>query len=86
VGSQPGARGLARLGLCLDHPSWDVRRMAAELLGNSQASGSQALLQARYEREKDPLVRDAIAAAVSLRPARSDDTGATVAPRPKEGI
>jgi HEAT repeat protein len=85
VGSQPGARALARLGLCLDHPSWDVRRMAAELLGNSHASGSQALLQARYERERDPLVRDAIATAVSLRPTRGDDAGATITPRPKEG-
>jgi hypothetical protein len=59
--------------------------MAAELLGNSHASGSQALLQARYERERDPLVRDAIATAVSLRPTRGDDAGATITPRPKEG-
>jgi HEAT repeat protein len=73
VGSQHGARALARLGLCLDHPSWDVRRMAAELLGHSQASGSQALLRARYERETDPLVRDAIAMAVSLRPPERND-------------
>jgi HEAT repeat protein len=85
VGTQPGARALARLGLCLDHPSWDVRRMAAELLGHSQASGSQALLRARYEREREPLVRDAIASAVSLRPARGDDAGMSVIPHPKEG-
>jgi HEAT repeat protein len=86
VGSQPGPRALARLGLCLDHPSWDVRRMAAELLGHSQALGSQALLRARYERETDPLVRDAIAMAVSLRPPeRSDDAGTWVAPSTEGG-
>jgi HEAT repeat protein len=82
LGAQPGARALARLGLCLDHPSWDVRRMAAELLGQSQASGSQALLMARYEREKDPVVRNAIAMAVRLRASiRADDISASMAPR-----
>jgi hypothetical protein len=68
VGAQPGARALARLGLCLDHSSWEVRRVAAELLGQDKGPGAQALLRARYEREKDPIVRDAIAGAVSLRP------------------
>lgn len=69
VGSHPGPRALARLGLCLDHASWEVRRVAAELLGQDKSPGAQALLRARYEREKDPIVRDAIAAAVSVRPA-----------------
>jgi HEAT repeat protein len=68
VGAQPGARALARLGLCLDHSSWEVRRIAAELLGQDKSSGAQELLRARYEREKDPIVRVAIAAAVSIRP------------------
>jgi len=68
VGSRPGARVMARLGLCLDHASWEVRRVAAELLGQDKSPGAQALLRARYEREKDPTVRDAIAAAVSVRP------------------
>lgn len=68
VGAWPGARALARLGLCLDHGSWEVRRLAAELLGQDKSPGAQALLRARYEREKDPLVREAIAAAVSVRP------------------
>jgi protein involved in polysaccharide export with SLBB domain len=45
-----------------------VRRVAAELLGQDKSPGAQALLRARYEREKDPTVRDAIAAAVSVRP------------------
>jgi HEAT repeat protein len=68
IGSQPGARALARLGLCLDHASWEVRRLAAELLGQDMSASAQALLRARYEREKEPVVRDAIAAAVSVRP------------------
>lgn len=68
VGGNPGPRALARLGLALDHPSWEVRRVAAEVLGQDRSPGAQALLRARFEREKDPTVRDAIAAAVSVRP------------------
>jgi HEAT repeat protein len=68
VGRRRGARAMARLGLSLDHASWEVRRLAAELLGQDNSPAAQALLRARYEREKDPLVREAIAAAVSIRP------------------
>ena len=68
IASQPDVRVLARLGLCLDHASWEVRRLCAELLGQDGSAGAQALLRARYEREKDPLVREAIALAVSVRP------------------
>jgi HEAT repeat protein len=68
VGSQPGARALARLGLCLDHVSSEVRCVAAELLGQDSSAGARALLRARYEREKDQLVRAAIASAASVRP------------------
>jgi HEAT repeat protein len=82
VGAQPGARALARLGFCLDHGSWEVRRVAAELLGQNRGPGAQALLRARYEREKDPVVRDAIATAVSLRPTAR---AATNPPPSKEG-
>jgi HEAT repeat protein len=68
VGTEPGARALARLGLCLEHSSWEVRRLAAELLGQDRRPGAQGLLRARYERERDPIVRAAIGSAVSLRP------------------
>ncbi len=68
VGAQPGARALARLGLCLDHPSTEVRSLAAELLGQDNSAGARALLRARYEREKDQMVRAAIASAASVRP------------------
>jgi HEAT repeat protein len=68
LGARPGARALARLGLCLDHPSWEVRRLAAELLGQAKSPSAEGLLRARYELESDPMVREAIAVAVSLRP------------------
>ncbi len=68
LGEQPGVRALARLGLCLDHASWEIRRVAAELLGHTKTPAAQGLLRARYERERDPTVREAIAAAVSVRP------------------
>jgi HEAT repeat protein len=61
------ARILARFGLCLDHASWEVRRVAAELLGQDASPAAEALLRARYERERDPLVREAIQDAVSIR-------------------
>lgn len=62
------ASTVSRLGLCLDHASWEVRRLAAELLGQSGGDGAKGLLRSRYEREKDPMVREAIASAVTLRP------------------
>jgi HEAT repeat protein len=68
LGVRPGARALARLGLCLDHSSWEVRRLAAELLGQAKSPSAEGLLRARYELERDPMVREAIALAVSLRP------------------
>ena len=68
IGAQPGARALARLGLCLDHTSSEVRSLAAELLGQDSSTGARALLRARYEREKDQMVRAAIASAASVRP------------------
>ncbi|MGA7124396.1 MAG: HEAT repeat domain-containing protein [Polyangiaceae bacterium] len=73
VGARPGPRALARLGHCLDHSASDVRRVAAELLGHQTGLAAQALLRARYERERDPIVRAAIAAAASLRSASQSD-------------
>ena len=73
VSAQPGPRPMARLGLCLDHASWEVRRLAAELLAKDKGAAAQALLRARYEREMDPIVRDAIATAVSVRPPAGEE-------------
>jgi hypothetical protein len=46
-----------------------VRRVAAELLGQDPSAGARDLLRAGYERERDPVVREAIASATSVRPA-----------------
>ena len=54
------ARSLARLGICLDHDAWEVRRLAAELLGEQRDPQAIALLRARLERESDPAVRETI--------------------------
>jgi HEAT repeat protein len=74
---EPDARALSRIGLCLDHEAWEVRRLAAELLGQNKTPAAKSLLRARYEREKDPVVRSAIATAVTVRPppADVDDAG-----------
>ena len=64
----PDARALARLGTCLDHASWEVRRLASELLGHSKVPAAKELLRARLEREKEPIVRGALTLALSLRP------------------
>ena len=42
--------------------------MAAELLGQAKNPAAHGLLRARYERERNPIVREAISAAVSIRP------------------
>jgi HEAT repeat protein len=63
-----GPRSLSRLGLCLDHASWEVRRVAAELLGHKGDAPARALLRARLEREKDELVREALGLALGARP------------------
>ncbi|MBV9949475.1 MAG: HEAT repeat domain-containing protein, partial [Myxococcales bacterium] len=57
VGARNGARAFSRLGLCLDHGSSEVRRAAAEMLGQDRGPSAQAFLRTRYEREKDPVVR-----------------------------
>ena len=60
-------RSQRRVGAALDHEARDVRKLAADLLGQDGSPVSHALLRARLEREKDPLVRDALAAAIAAR-------------------
>ncbi len=50
----------AHLGACLDHEAWDVRRLAADLLGRVGGDSVAALLRAKLVIETEPLVRDAI--------------------------
>jgi hypothetical protein len=68
LGGEPSFRAVARVGVCLDHSSWEVRRLAAEILSQDKSAAGQEFLRARYERETDGTVRDAIATAVSIRP------------------
>jgi hypothetical protein len=50
----------AHLGACLDHEAWDVRRLAADLLGRIGGDSVTALLRTKLALEPEPLVRDAI--------------------------
>jgi HEAT repeat protein len=59
-------RAFPHLGACLDHPSWDVRRLAADLLGRS--GGGEAnlgILRAKLAVESETLVREAIQRALA---------------------
>jgi HEAT repeat protein len=51
-------RRAARIALALEHPAWDVRQLAARLLGD--IGGDAAVLEARRARETDPGVQKAI--------------------------
>jgi len=60
LGRAPSASALKRIGQSLDHASWEVRRVAAEVLGAEGSEDALALLRARLERESDATVREAI--------------------------
>ncbi|MFW5920567.1 MAG: HEAT repeat domain-containing protein, partial [Polyangiales bacterium] len=49
-----------RLSVGLEHASWDVRALAARLLGESGGDAARAPLEDRLARESDDLVRGAI--------------------------
>jgi HEAT repeat protein len=53
-------RGAAHVAACLDHEAWDVRRLAAELLGRRADSNVKHLLRQRLIGEREPLVKDEI--------------------------
>ncbi len=55
----------AHLGACLDHDAWDVRRLAADLLGRLGGDSATRLLRAKLGNEDEPLVKDAIQRALS---------------------
>lgn len=59
LGREP-SRVVRRIGQALDHPSWEIRRVAAEILGVEGTDEARALLRARLERETDATVREAI--------------------------
>jgi HEAT repeat protein len=60
----PDPRVVAHLGACLDHEAWDVRRLAADLLGRVSGEPALALLRARLAAEESPPVQAAISRAL----------------------
>ncbi len=65
LGRAPSVRALEHVGRALDHRSWEVRRVAAEVLGAEGSDDALALLRARLERESDASVREAIMIALA---------------------
>src|SRR5690606_23137649 len=60
LSAERDARVGAHLGACLDHEAWDVRRLAADLMGRTGQTASIGLLRAKLASESEPLVREAI--------------------------
>jgi HEAT repeat protein len=60
LAAERDARVGAHLGACLDHDAWDVRRLAADLIGRSGQTSAIGLLRAKLSNEVEPLVREAI--------------------------
>ncbi|HVY30717.1 MAG TPA: HEAT repeat domain-containing protein [Polyangiaceae bacterium] len=64
ISAEPDPRVIVHLGACLDQSAWDVRRLAADLLGRAPSEASAALLRARLAVEQDPMVKDALSRAL----------------------
>jgi HEAT repeat protein len=64
IAAEPDPRVIVHLGACLDQSAWDVRRLAADLLGRAPSEASAALLRARLAVESDPMVKDALSRAL----------------------
>src|SRR5262249_53460892 len=64
ISDTPDPRVVAHLGACLDHEAWDVRRLAADLLGRISGESALGLLRARLSGEDSPPVQAAIARAL----------------------
>jgi HEAT repeat protein len=64
IAAEPDPRVIVHLGACLDQSAWDVRRLAADLLGRAPSEASASLLRARLSVEQDPMVKDALARAL----------------------
>ena len=60
LANEADLRASGHLGACLDHEAWDVRRLAADLLGRIGGESVTALLRTKLAMETEPLVRDAI--------------------------
>jgi HEAT repeat protein len=64
IAAEPDPRVVVHLGACLDQSAWDVRRLAADLLGRAPSEASAQLLRARLTVEQDPMVKDALSRAL----------------------
>ncbi len=64
IAAEPDPRVIVHLGACLDQSAWDVRRLAADLLGRAPSEASASLLRARLAVEHDPMVKDALSRAL----------------------
>ena len=65
----------ARVATCLSHPSWEVRRLASEILGQDRSPAARDLLRARRDLELEPVGREALTEALAIRPPRFDGGG-----------
>jgi HEAT repeat protein len=65
LGRAPSAAAVEAMGRCLAHPAWEVRRVAAEVLGADGSPEATAHLRASLERETDATVREAIMLALA---------------------
>lgn len=61
-------RAFAALARAIEHEAVQVRKYAAELLGNDGGSDAEAILRARLDRERSAEVRRAIMEALAARP------------------
>jgi HEAT repeat protein len=57
---EPDQRALDDFILCLNHPAWDVRRVAADQLGKLRSDAAGTALKDRLSDEREPLVVSAI--------------------------
>lgn len=64
IAERAGSRRAARVALALEHPAWDVRQLAAQLLSEIGGEGAAAALRDRLAREADAGVRAAIERAI----------------------
>jgi HEAT repeat protein len=60
LGRAPSARAVEHVGRALEHSAWQIRRLAAEILGAEGGEQALAALRSRLERETDATVREAI--------------------------
>jgi HEAT repeat protein len=77
-------RVLAHLGACLDHEAWDVRRLSADLLGQTGNDTAAGMLRAKLGTEAEPLVREAIQRALAEIEAATGNVRRT-SPPPRPG-